>query len=64
MVLIGVTAAVLLVTYGLIAQGGSAVTDPVFWILAAAFLVYIGWDVRRHLKSMRTSTAALDRKKT
>ncbi len=63
MVLLGLSAAVLLVTYGLLAQGGSAVTDPVFWVLAVAFLVYIGWDLWRHVRSLRRgSTPSTQRK--
>lgn len=60
MILLGVTAAVLLVAYGLVAQGGAAVTDPVFWILAVAFLAYIGWDVWRHVRSMRSRSESLE----
>lgn len=58
MIVIGVTSAVLLVVYGMLAAGGSAETDPVFWILVLAFLVYIGWDIRRHLRAMRSRSGA------
>ena len=62
MILLGVTSAVLLVAYGVLAAGGSAETDPFFWILALAFLVYIGWDIRRHLRALRSRSAARDGK--
>lgn len=52
MVLIGVTSAVLLVAWGVLASVDAG-ADPVFWILATAFLVYIAWDVRRHLRAIR-----------
>ncbi len=58
MILTGVTAVVLLVAWGLLAAAGTAGFDPVFWLLAAAFIVYIGWDTRRHLKAIRTRTKA------
>ncbi len=54
MVLLGVASAVFLVAYGLVASGGGVVTDPVFWLLAVAFLVYVGWDTRRHLRAIRS----------
>ncbi len=63
MVLLGVSAAVLLVTYGLLAQGGTAVTDPIFWILAVAFLVYIGWDIWRHVRSLRGGSVPMNERK-
>ena len=56
MISTGVTTVVLLVAWGLVASAGSAGFDPVFWILAAAFIVYIGWDTRRHLKAIRVRT--------
>jgi len=62
MVLLGVTSAVLLVAYGLVGAGGTADTDPVFWLLALAFLIYVGWDIRRHLRAMRRRSGSADEK--
>jgi divalent metal cation (Fe/Co/Zn/Cd) transporter len=61
MVLLGATSVVLLVAYGLLATGGTG-TDPVFWILVLAFLVYIGWDVRRHVRAMRSRGPEINRR--
>ncbi len=58
LILTGVIAVVLLVAWGLLAAAGSAGFDPVFWILVAAFVVYIAWDTRRHLRAIRTRTKA------
>lgn len=58
MVLLGLTSAVLLVVWGLLAATGSGGIDPSFWLVAAAFLVYIVWDVRRHLKAIRAQAAS------
>lgn len=62
MVLLGVTSAVLLVAWGVLTAASGGGADPVFWILAAAFLVYLAWDIRRHVVSMRTRTAARERR--
>jgi threonine/homoserine/homoserine lactone efflux protein len=49
MILVGATSAALLALYALT----SAANDPVFWLFVVAFIVYIGWDILRHLRSMR-----------
>ena len=54
MALIGITSVALLIVYGLTATAGSAQTDVTFWLLTAAFVVYIAWDVRRHLRKIRS----------
>ena len=52
MALLGVTSAALLIVYGLIGAGTTA-NPPLFWIIVVAFLLYIGWDLRRHLRAIR-----------
>ena len=54
MILLGVTSAVALVVWGLLAFTGSTGADPIFWVFAAAFLVYVGWDTRRHVRVIRS----------
>ena len=57
MVLLGLVSAALLVVYGLISAAGTA--NPIlFWIIVVAFLVYIGWDVRRHIRAMHSHARA------
>ncbi len=60
--LLGVTSAVLLVAYGLLSSAVPPGADPLFWLLTIAFLVYVAWDVRRHIRGMRRHAAAKDAK--
>ena len=52
MILLGVTSAVLLIAYGVVAAMGTEGSDPIFWLLVIAFLVYLTWDIRRHLRAL------------
>ena len=56
-ILLGVTSGVLLVAWGLLTAAAGVGTDPLFWVLAAAFLVYLAWDVRRHVLALRRRSA-------
>ncbi len=62
--LLGVTTAVLLVVWGVLTYETGAAVDLLFWILAAAFVVYIVWDTRRHLKAIRARKRADEGKKS
>ncbi len=52
MILVGATSVALLAMYAL----SSAGSDPLFWLFVVAFVVYIVWDIRRHLRGMRART--------
>ncbi len=62
--LLGVTTAVLLVVWGVLTYEAGAAVDLLFWILAAAFVVYIAWDTRRHLKAIRARKRSDEGKKS
>ena len=51
MVALGLVSVTLLLIYGMIAFSSSAGVDPFFWIFVVFFLVYIVWDIRRHLRA-------------
>ncbi len=52
MVALGLVSVTLLFIYGMVAFTSSAGVDPIFWIFVVFFLVYIVWDVRRHLRAI------------
>ncbi len=57
MMILGAASAILLVGYGLLAVGVTSETSLVFWAVTLAFLVYVGWDLRRHLRNVHGRSA-------
>ncbi len=56
MIALGVLSALLLVSYGLLAVSDLGGTGLLFWLFVVLFLGYIGWDIWRHVRSLRSHT--------
>ncbi len=62
MIALGVVSAALLVLWGLSLSTYSSANGPFFWVLAVAFLAYVGWDVLRHVRAIVSRSASLERR--
>ena len=59
MIALGVGSGALLVFWGLSLTNASWGTLSLFWMFVVAFLAYVGWDVLRHLRAIRSRSASL-----
>lgn len=52
MIGLGLSSVIALVLYGILTAGG----DLIFWLIVAMFILFIGWDTLRHVRSLRSTT--------